>query len=295
LAVEAIRLKLLLQQRHWQTHSAFCREYDRVARKIDRDLVGTHPSRAQFHRWLSGEVKRLPHPHHCRMLEEMLPGWTANELFERGSPDDFTAATHASRDQLPVREAASQSPHPPAPDGRIGPPDLVKAYAARGLVARTEWNDIIRGAQETIWLYGMSELGYALDDEVPNILAGAAAKGCVIRILLLDPTYAGTSAIDADEGSPAGTLSPRIRAALARFNKMRQRCREQLHIRTYNAPPSVSIVRADSRMLVTPYLRFFVGSNSPTLELKEAPAGTMFERYVRHFEAVWDTAQEWGS
>jgi hypothetical protein len=61
-------LKVLLRQRHLQEHRAFCREYDRVARAIDRELVGSHPSKATFYRWLSGNLnwptapKPLPDP-----------------------------------------------------------------------------------------------------------------------------------------------------------------------------------------------------------------------------------------
>jgi hypothetical protein len=92
--VETTRLKLLLQQRHWQTYSAFCREYDRVARVADPRLVGSYPSRAQFHRWLSGEVKGIPYPDHCRVLEEMLPGWNVGQLFAVGSADGTGAGAH---------------------------------------------------------------------------------------------------------------------------------------------------------------------------------------------------------
>jgi hypothetical protein len=82
-----MRLKVVLRQKHLQTYAPFCREYDRVARKIDPELVGTYPSRAQFHRWLSGELKGMPYPHHCRVLEKMLPGWTAAQLFEPHDED----------------------------------------------------------------------------------------------------------------------------------------------------------------------------------------------------------------
>jgi hypothetical protein len=161
------------------------------------------------------------------------------------------------------------------------------------MIARPEWNGIIDGSTQHIWLYGMAELGYALDDAVPGILQRAAQQGCEIRVLLLDPRYTGTTDIDLDEGNPPGTLSPRIRAAHARFQQMTKLCGERMQIRVYNAPPTVSIVRGDRRMLVTPYLRFFVGSNSPTFELEEMPDGKMFDRYTRHFENVWHIAEEW--
>ncbi|MGY2119291.1 hypothetical protein ACW9HR_35820 [Nocardia gipuzkoensis] len=88
-----IRLKVELQQRHWQTHAAFCREYDRVAETIDPELVGEGPGPAQFHRWLRGDVKGLPYPHHCQVLEKMFPGYTAAELFQPWTPDPRPALT----------------------------------------------------------------------------------------------------------------------------------------------------------------------------------------------------------
>jgi len=82
MAAGPIQLKLLLQQRHLQTYGTFRREYDKAARAIDEDeLVGTAPSRAQLYRWLSGDLKGLPYPHHCRVLEKMFPGRTAAQLF----------------------------------------------------------------------------------------------------------------------------------------------------------------------------------------------------------------------
>src|SRR5690242_6362429 len=74
-------LKVLLRQRHLQEHRAFCREYDKVARVVDRELVGGYPSKATFYRWLSGSLTGLPHPGHCRILEQMFPGWRAEALF----------------------------------------------------------------------------------------------------------------------------------------------------------------------------------------------------------------------
>ena len=91
------RLKVLLQQRHWQTHSAFCMQYDRVAKVIDVDLVGSYPSRAQFHRWLSGTVKNLPYPHHCRVLETMFPDWTIEQLFKPAADNTESPRPAGSR------------------------------------------------------------------------------------------------------------------------------------------------------------------------------------------------------
>lgn len=275
-----IRLKTLLYQRHWQTYHTFCDEYDKAVVNIDPRLVGSWPSRAQFRRWLSGAVRGLPYPHHCRVLEAMFPGLSAEEIFGRTPSESNPAisrATGAAANAMPI----------PAP----GPPDIVQAYAMRGLITRPAWNEIIRSARHHIWLYGMAEMGYALDDEVPSIIRAAAERGADIRVLLLDPQYVGLQDIDADEGNPPGTLAPRIRAALRRFSSMREGL-DNINIRVYDGPPTASIVRGDERMLVTPYLRFFAGSNTPTFELKSNPEGFVFNRYVRHFENIWNPAKE---
>jgi hypothetical protein len=81
LNAQPIALKVLLQQRHLHTHSTFCREYDRVASDIDRTLRGGWPSKAQFYRWLSGDLVGLPYADHCRILEGMFPGWKVEQLF----------------------------------------------------------------------------------------------------------------------------------------------------------------------------------------------------------------------
>ena len=53
------------------------------------------------------------------------------------------------------------------------------------------------------------------------------------------------------------------------------------------------MVRCDDRLLVTPYLRYFVGSNSPTFELRADKAPKMFARYARQFENTWNHAEDW--
>ena len=81
-----ILLKLLLRDRHWQNYGTFCAQYDQAAARVDPGLAGSCPSRAQLHRWLTGALRSLPYPDHCRVLEEMLPGWSAEQLFQPAVP-----------------------------------------------------------------------------------------------------------------------------------------------------------------------------------------------------------------
>jgi len=72
-------LKELLRQRHLK-YETFRAEYERTAAQIAPDDVA--PSKAQFYRWLSGQLRSgLPYPDACRVLESMFPPWTAADLF----------------------------------------------------------------------------------------------------------------------------------------------------------------------------------------------------------------------
>src|ERR1700733_8516566 len=79
---QPVMLKILLREKHWQNYSTFCAESNKAARRIAPDLAGRYPSRAQLHRWLTGAVRSLPFADHCRVLEEMFSGWTAEQLFQ---------------------------------------------------------------------------------------------------------------------------------------------------------------------------------------------------------------------
>jgi hypothetical protein len=73
-----------------------------VARAIDRELVGSHPSKATFYRWLSGNLTGLPHPSHCRILAMMIPGWTVQAMFEPWAGEGSEPAPVAVEDAPPM-------------------------------------------------------------------------------------------------------------------------------------------------------------------------------------------------
>ncbi len=95
-----IALKALIRQRHL-SYEAFCREWDRVARSTDDALTGRYPGRAQYYRWLRGELaNKRPYPDACRMLEAIFPGWPVESLFsaynEAASPRAMAVAAATS-------------------------------------------------------------------------------------------------------------------------------------------------------------------------------------------------------
>jgi hypothetical protein len=80
---QEVAFKALIRQRH-MSYEAFCREWDRVAKSVDDVLTGHYPGRAQYYRWLRGELaNKRPYPDACRILEAMFPGWPVERLFSQ--------------------------------------------------------------------------------------------------------------------------------------------------------------------------------------------------------------------
>ncbi|WP_435176078.1 hypothetical protein [Actinacidiphila sp. bgisy145] len=74
-----------LRARHLTVYEAFVAQFQRAARELaEREeeprLASLTVSSRQFDRWLSGELRGLPHPDACRVLEYMLAS-SAEELF----------------------------------------------------------------------------------------------------------------------------------------------------------------------------------------------------------------------
>jgi hypothetical protein len=131
-------LKVLLQHRHLQTHRAFCREYDRVAAKADPTLRGGWPSKAQFYRWLSGELVGLPYPDHCRILESMFLGWTVNQLFQAHDGGiDFIPEPAKSRAAAPTTQPTQSAGHSAATPSTT--PDSIEQRPETPINGQARW------------------------------------------------------------------------------------------------------------------------------------------------------------
>lgn len=262
---DPIALKLLLQQRHLATHAAFRREYDKVAATIDRSLVGSCPSKAQFYRWLSGELVGLPYPDHCRILEGMLPGWLAPELFSRQPSASFRS------------QSAATSKFPG---------EVVAFYPHRADTPRELWMDLLTGAMSRIDLFANASL--FLPEENPDairILGQKAAAGVSIRILLADPDDPAMM-LRGREERLFDSIPARIRMALAYYRPLVGVDGIEFHLHgtsLYN-----SIFRYDDQMLVNQHIYGTYGYVAPVLHLREQPSGDLFATYMRSLDMVWN-------
>lgn len=159
MAGETTLLSVLLRERHWQKYATFRAEYDKAARSIDPALIGTWPSRAQMHRWLSGTLKGLPYPDHCRVLEEMFPGWSAEQLC----------------DPCPGGKATTQSPTVGSPtryradSADIADGEQIQLVTSGSELAHTLL-DVVRGAQECFVAVGSRSREPAYLQEIERTL-----------------------------------------------------------------------------------------------------------------------------
>ncbi|KOT46767.1 hypothetical protein ADK41_00790 [Streptomyces caelestis] len=91
----ATRFRQLVEENHWTVFATFCIHFQRAARdvaRIDGDprLAAVTVSSRSFDRWMAGDLKRMPWPPTCRVLEHLL-GEPAVALF--GSPIGETRGT----------------------------------------------------------------------------------------------------------------------------------------------------------------------------------------------------------
>lgn len=110
-------LRELLRQRHLK-YETFRAEYEKVASATAP--ADAAPSRAQFYRWVSGQLKGgTPYPDACRVLETMFPPWTAADLFGPYQPDRHPLSD--SRTRATTRTLLDPVPHSFPAEALAGP------------------------------------------------------------------------------------------------------------------------------------------------------------------------------
>jgi hypothetical protein len=281
LTTKPVVLKALLQQRHMQTHSAFCREYDKVALNVDRALKGGWPSRAQFYRWLSGDLIGLPYVDHCRVLEKMFPGWKVDQLFQThdGGIDFIPEPPSSPQNKPAIQSAAATGPAEHSVD------QVVAFYPHRSDTPKKLWMDLLVQAREEVSLFANASL--FLPEENPEaieILGAKAAGGVRVRILLGDPAHPAME-LRGKEERLFEAIPGRIRMALAYYRPLVGV--EGVEFRLHGTSLYNSIFRYDDQMLVNQHIYGTYGYMAPILHLRKVAGSDLFETYIKSFELVW--------
>lgn len=288
-----IVLKILLQQRHLQGHRAFCREYDKVATELDKSLERTWPSKAQFYRWLSGELIGLPYADHCRILENMFPGWTAARLFDiyDGSiefvPNPPTAQDGrvASR-PLPMTAPVAQ-----------GVADVVAVYPTRSEFMHDMSPARLFSEAKRIRIAGLS-LNLLCQQYPDRNLLEMLEAGTTVECLFLDPKGVQIRQREQEEAHPEGLLSTlttvNIQALRRVQTKLSAEAKDRLKIHVYDEIIRFNItIIDDDTCIVQPYMPGARGVESPTLIMEKQNVGLgLFDTFEQVFISTWERSTE---
>jgi Domain of unknown function (DUF5919) len=288
-----IALKVLLQQRHLQGHRAFCREYDKVATELDKSLERTWPSKAQFYRWLSGELVGLPYADHCRILENMFPGWTAARLFDAydGSiefvpnPPNPQDGRRASR-PLPITAPVAQ-----------GVADVVAVYPTRSEFMHDMLPGRLFNEAQRIRVVGLS-LNMLCQQYPDRNLLELLESGTTVECLFLDPEGVHIRQREQEESHPDGLLSTLTTVNIEALRRVRAKlsaeAKDRLKIHLYDEIIRFNItIINDDTCVVQPYMPGARGVESPTLIMEKQDVGLgLFDTFEQVFTTMWERSTE---
>ena len=265
-------LAALLEEKGLQRYGAFRAAYENSARALDGGPGDSAPSRAQFHRWRTGHLRTLPYTHHCRVLEHMLAGYSARELFQPG-PNGY----------------------PPAPLGPSAPglADVTAVFSSRSeFASRMEPQVLFAGASQ-IRAAGLSLniiCQQMPDQELRRLLAGGTRLSC----LFLDPEGEAMRCREREEAYPPGHLAGLTSLNIQIVARLRDQLpapdRERVRLAVYDETIRFNIILVNDHTCVAqPYLPHARGIDSPTLLIRrgDAPGGL-----YPVFEQVYDSLEE---
>lgn len=276
MSVRPILLQILLRQRQWHRYGLFRAAYDDAARRLDRDLVGTAPSRAQFHRWTSGELKRLPYTHHCRVLEHMFPGWTADQLFGPCPDEVLTGRT-------------------PNVDGR-DLADIVAVYPTRAdFTCAMSPHSLFDDASD-VRVAGLS-LNLVCQQYPDQRLHALIEKGATLRCLFLDPHGEAILTREREEGYTDHHLVTLTKLNIEVLSRLRDRlpagAQDRVCAAVYDETIRFGIVLIDGETcVVQPYLPRARGVDSPTFvahRCQENPG--LYGTFERIYADLWERSR----
>jgi Domain of unknown function (DUF5919) len=286
---ETVALRVLLRERHW-TYATFCLEYDKAAKALDPRLSRTSPSRAQFQRWLAGDLRREPHPDACRVLEAMFPGWTTERLLGH-------MADHRPAEQAVIAPVADifRTTAGGEPGGEQFQ-DVTAIYVTRSEFISKAPPHTLFDAAASIRACGLS-LNLICQQYTEHGLRRLVERGGSIQCLFLDPAGSAIAQREQEENYPPGTLSDLTRINIQSLERLRSRLPEEvrarLEIATYDETIRFNVILVDEQVgIVQPYLPAMRGIDSPTFVLqrrwRDRGLFPVFEALV---SSVWTRAR----
>ncbi|HET9257066.1 MAG TPA: hypothetical protein VFO16_17965 [Pseudonocardiaceae bacterium] len=286
---EPTLLKALLRERHWQKHATFAREWDKVARIIDPRLAGSWPRHAQFYRWLRGDLRELPYPDACRVLESMFPQYSVRELFRPCSEHTVPGTAH-NGDPAPGDATPEIDPLGAAGVSRLWPrtgPDVLQDLVSR-----------VSGAREEVSMFGLTRNIYTSDEVLP--LFESKAHEIPVTFYVMDP-YCDSrrdryriEPLEAEMEDPERFKREILRPLFAASQRVGPPTPSAgLRIFTYNFPCSFAIEKIDRSCRVMLYGHGKRGTEGPIFVFTDnTPYWDYFAGQIRWLERLAESPRE---
>lgn len=216
------------------------------------------------HRWLSG---RIPYPRHRARIAKAL-GREERDLWPESTPQP--------QDQDARRE-------------------IIAAYPRAGDPRVPDWRALMSDASQRIDLLDYTLLEIVRDDEVVELLAAKGAGGATVRMMISDENSIWVTATDVDElgtGEDYHGNSETARAIQRAHGHLEPLTgKPGVEIREFLAGRYNSILRFDDQMLLTLHVWGARSDEAPLLHLRREDDDGLFDRFVGHFDRLWETAQ----
>lgn len=284
-------LAVLLERDGLERYGSFCAAYEKAARSLDLRAGGA-PSRPQFHRWLSGELRGMPYTNHCRVLEHMFTGYTAAQLFAPCPDGVIPAPARAKRRSvtagktLPGLEAAQEA----------GLADVVAVFTSR-----SEFASSIRPREFFAGARQIRAAGLSLNmicQQVPDqqwrqLLSGGTELSC----LFLDPSGEAIQAREREEDLPPGHLCELTKLNIDVMCRLRDRlpgdAGDRLNLAVYDETIRFNLILVDDHTCVAQaYMPSARGIDSPTLLIRRtSPDGGLFPVFEQVYQALSDRSR----
>jgi hypothetical protein len=276
-------LAVLLERKGLNRYGSFCAAYEKAARSLDGKPAAP-PSRAQFHRWLTGDVRSLPYTDHCRVLEHILAGFTASQLFAPCAEGVVPAPGRPS----PL--AASVTPQPALAGGGAGLAGVEAVFASRSeFTAAVQPAALLDGAR-LIRAAGLS-LNLICQSLAEHQLRQLVLRGAELCCLFLDPAGASMQAREQEEDYAPGALVSLTRLNIDTMARLRDRLPEEargrVRLATYDETIRFNLILVDDETCVAqPYMPAARGIESPTFVIRRTGDAGLYPVFDQVFTAL---------
>jgi hypothetical protein len=272
-------LAVLLRERGQDRYGTFCVAYTKAASALDIRGSGP-PSRAQFHRWVTGGLHALPYTDHCRVLEHMLTGCTAAQLIAP-CPDRVIPAPARQADTM----STSQTPFWPS----AGMAGVEAVFTSRAeFASKVDLKSIIEDASE-VRVAGLS-LNLWCQELPDTFLLRLLTAGTRISLLFLEPDGEATAAREREEQYEPGVLATLTRVNIGIMTRLRQRlpadARDRLTLAGYDETIRFNLILAGDLCVTQPYMPRARGIDSPTMLIRDTGHGGLYPAFAEIFDEL---------